>query len=223
MDFMKWLNSLDELLYEVMSWVIFFPLTLWRSLVRPIGVMAEIEREAALPDDERFNSVLSPPLFLTLALLLTHTITTALGQVDQIIANHHGLADLVDDNASALALRVVVFAGFPIFLAARMVRKLGLRLSRHTLQQPFYEQCYPAAVFALGVGVGTSMTDYQNDTIPTIGHVVWASSLLNFWIVETRWFHHVLKRGYISAGWNVFIGLLEGGLFLLALGYLFTR
>jgi len=23
MDFMKWLNSLDELLYEVMSWVVF--------------------------------------------------------------------------------------------------------------------------------------------------------------------------------------------------------
>lgn len=32
MDFMKWLNSLDELLYEVMSWLVFFPLTLWRAL-----------------------------------------------------------------------------------------------------------------------------------------------------------------------------------------------
>jgi len=25
MDFMKWLNSLDELLYEVISWLVFYP------------------------------------------------------------------------------------------------------------------------------------------------------------------------------------------------------
>ena len=45
MDFMKWLNSLDELLYEVMSWVVFFPLTLWQALFRPIRTMEEIERD----------------------------------------------------------------------------------------------------------------------------------------------------------------------------------
>ena len=29
MDLMKWLSSLDEFLYEVMSWLPFFPLTLY--------------------------------------------------------------------------------------------------------------------------------------------------------------------------------------------------
>lgn len=28
MNFMQWLNSLDELLYEVVSWIVFFPVTL---------------------------------------------------------------------------------------------------------------------------------------------------------------------------------------------------
>jgi hypothetical protein len=223
MDFMKWLNSLDELLYEVMSWVIFFPLTLWRSTVHPIGVMQEIAQEAALPDDERYSAVLSPPLFLTLALLLAHTVATALGQVDQIIANHDGLADLVNDNASALVLRVVVFAGFPLFLATRMVRKQKLRLNRGTLQQPFYEQCYPAAVFALGVGAGTSLGTYDDHATRMVGHVMSSASLLYFWAVETRWFAQVLKIGHLRAAWDVFVGLLEGALFLFVIGFLFTR
>jgi hypothetical protein len=87
MDFMKWLNSLDELLYEVMSWLLFFPITLWRSIVHPIRTMADIERQAALPEDAQYAAVLSPPLFLALALLLAHAASTALGQTDAIMAS----------------------------------------------------------------------------------------------------------------------------------------
>jgi hypothetical protein len=223
MDFMKWLNSLDELLYEVMSWVIFFPLTLWQAVVRPIGTMAQIEREAALPDDERYASVLSPPLFLALTLLLGHTIATALGQTDAIIANHHGLADLVNDNASALVLRVIVFAGFPLFLAARMVRQRRVKLDRKSLQQPFYEQCYPAAVFALGLSVGSSFGVDDHELTRQVGHWLVGLSIVNFWVVETRWFAQTLGIGLLRAAGNVFVGLLEGAIFLLAVGFLFTR
>lgn len=220
---MKWLNSLDELLYEVMSWVIFFPLTLWQALLRPIGTMEEIAREAALPDDERYAAVLSPPLFLALTLLLGHTVATALGQTDQIIANHHGLADLVNDNASALVLRVVVFAGFPLFLAARMVRERKIKLDRTSLQQPFYEQCYPAAVFALGLGLGTSFVLDHHEVTRMVGRWLVGLSIVNFWIVETRWFAQALNVNLLHAAGNVFVGLLEGATFLLGVGFLFTR
>jgi hypothetical protein len=223
MDFMKWLNSLDELLYEVMSWVVFFPLTLWQALFRPIRTMEEIEREAALPDDERYASILSPPLFLALTLLLGHSVATALGQTDEIIANHHGLADLVNDNASALVLRVVVFAGFPLFLAARMVRQRRIKLDRNSLQQPFYAQCYPAAVFALGLSVGSSFGMDHHQATRMIGHWLVGSSIVNFWIVETRWFAQVLGISLVRATWNVLVGLLEGATFLIAVGFLFTR
>lgn len=223
MDFMKWLSSLDELLYEVMSWLLFFPLTLWRAVFLPIGVMKEIEREAMLPDNQQYASVLSPPLFLALALLLGHTVATALGQTDAIIDNHHGLAGLVDDNASALALRVVVFAAFPLFLAARLVRSRKIKLDRGSLRQPFYAQCYPAAVFALGISVGTSLALDHHPLAKATGHWLAAVAVLNFWIVETRWFAKVLGTGYLRASGNVFLGLVEGSLFLLGVGFLFTR
>lgn len=222
MDFMRWLNSLDELLYEVMSWLLFFPLTLVRAISRPITVMAEIEQEAALPDDQRYKAVLSPPLFLALALLLAHAVATALGQVDAIILNHRGLANLVNDNASALILRVIVFAAFPLFLAARLVRRSGRKLDRDTLQQPFYQQCYPAAVFALGLGIGTSLSLDRHGIANTIGHGVVPASIAYYWIVETRWFARVLGIGHVRAAANVLLGLLEGTVFLVVVAILFA-
>lgn len=61
---MKWLNSLDELLYGVMSWLVFYPLTLWRSLVRPLATMDYADRQLSLPEAEQYADALSPPLFL---------------------------------------------------------------------------------------------------------------------------------------------------------------
>lgn len=223
MDFMRWLNSLDELLYEVMSWLLFFPLTLVRSIFRPIGTMADIRQEAALPDDQRYKAVLSPPLFLALALLLAHAVATALGQVDAIILNHHGLANLVNDNTSALILRMIVFAAFPLFLAARIVRHSGQALDRDSLQQPFYEQCYPAAVFALGLGVGSSLTLDHHSLAHDAGRGVVVATIIYYWGVETLWFARVLGIGRLRAAGSVLLGLLEGTAFLIVVGILFTR
>jgi len=219
---MKWLNSLDELLYEIMSWLLFFPLTLWRSVVSPMSVMEEVGRQAALPDERRYEALLSPPLFLALALLLGHRLSTALGQTDAIIASQHGLASLVDDNASALVLRVIVFAAFPLFLAARIVRFNGGRLTRQTLRQPFYEQCYPAAVSALGLTLGTSLVQLANEVAQIGGIVLIILASLAFWLIETRWFSRALGTGLIRSACNVLIGLAQGMLFLMIVGFLFA-
>ncbi|MCK8456310.1 hypothetical protein [Sphingomonas faeni] len=223
MDFMKWLSSLDELLYEVMSWLIFFPLTLWRAVFQPIAVMEQVEREAALPDDQQYAALVRPPLFLALALLLAHTVSAALGQTDKIIANTHGLAGLVNDNTTALAFRAVIFAAFPLFLAARIVRCRGAKLDRGSLRQPFYVQCYPAAVFALGISLSAVLIDDNNDLMPTIGHWLMGLSTLNYWLVVTGRFAKVLGTGYLRATGNVAIGMFEGALFLVGVGFLFTR
>ncbi|HYI40710.1 MAG TPA: hypothetical protein VE053_10360 [Allosphingosinicella sp.] len=223
MDFMKWLNSLDELLYEVMSWLLFFPITLWRATVRPLRTMADIELQATLPDDRQYAAVLSPPLFLALALLLAHAVSQALGQTDAIIANRHGLAALVDDNATALVLRMVVFASYPLFLAARLVRGGGGKLDRLSLRQPFYEQCYPAAIFALGLSLGTSLALVPDAITRGLGQALIVGSIVNFCVVETRWFARARSIGHARAFASVAVGMLQGTALMLFIGYLFTR
>ncbi len=220
---MKWLNSLDELLYEVMSWLLFFPLTLWRALFQPFEIMSAVEREAALPNEQQYAASLSPPLFLALVLLLAHTVSTAMGQTDRIIANNHGLGALVSDNASALALRVIIFAAFPLFLGARLVRHRRIKLDRGSLRQPFYAQCYPTAVFALGFSVGTSFGLDHHPWVRITGHWLVVASIVNFWVIESRWFARVLAVSYPRAAGNVMLGLLEGATFLVAVAFLFTR
>ncbi|MBJ7445671.1 MAG: hypothetical protein JHD32_15465 [Sphingobium sp.] len=223
MDFMKWINSLDELLYEVMSWLLFFPLTLWRSIVHPFAMMDYADDQLALPDNEQYGAALSPPLFLAIALLIAHAVAMALGEVDTIVNDRHGLAGLVNDDASALVLRLVVFASFSLFTATRMVRRRGLPIDRNALRAPFYAQCYPTGVFALGIGIGISLA---RTTMPTtymagIGLVV--ASIVYYVIVETRWFAMKLETGYISAIGAVAITLFEAFTLFLIVGFLFTR
>jgi hypothetical protein len=222
MDFMKWLSSLDEFLYEVMSWLLFFPLTLWRAVIQPLETMRSVERQAALPESEQYSELLSPPLFLALGLLLAHGCAMALGQTDAIVANRHGLAALVDDAASALALRVIVFASFPLFLAARLVRRSGLTLNRISLRQPFYEQCFPAAVFALGISLGTSLLS-AGPGWRIAALALLFSSLIYFIAIETRWFALRGNGRLDRALASVAIGLLEGALFILIVWFVFTR
>lgn len=223
MDFMKWLNSLDELLYEVMSWLLFFPLTLGRAIFRPLATMRTVAVQMGLPDDEQFDDLLSPPLFLTLGLLLAHGVAVALGKTDAIVVSRHGLASLIDNPSSALALRVIVFASFPLFLAARSLRRAGIPLGRLSLRQPFYEQCFPGAVLSLGVSVGASLVTVPLPWCRPIGVALILGSLLHFLVVNTRWFAMTGNTGLGRAAASVTLGLLQGALFLFVVGFVFTR
>jgi hypothetical protein len=129
----------------------------------------------------------------------------------------------VTDNATALVLRVIVFAAFPLFLAARLVRGKGEALDRRSLRQPFYAQCYPAAVFALGVSLGTSLILLDNAPAHRAGQMLATASMLYFGAVETRWFAISRAVGHARAAASVTVGLIEGAVFLLVVGFLFTR
>jgi hypothetical protein len=223
MDFMKWINSLDELLYEVMSWLLFFPLTLWRAVVHPLAMMDYADEQLTLPESEQYGAALSPPLFLAIALLIAHAVSMALGEVDTIVADRHGLAGLVNDDASALVLRLVLFASFSLFTATRLVRRLRLPVDRATLRAPFYAQCYPTAVFALGLGLGVSLTRSALPIAHMGGVGLIVVSILHYVIVETRWFAMKLETGYVSAIGAVFLTLFEAFTLFFIVGFLFTR
>lgn len=220
---MKWINSLDELLYEIMSWLLFFPLTLWRCVRHPFAMMDYADEQLTRPENEQYAAALSPPLFLAIALLIAHAFSMALGQIDRIVANRHGLAGLVDDEASALILRLVIFASFALFAATRMVRKSGLAIDRTSLRAPFYAQCYPTAIFALGLGLGVSLANLAYPAAAVASPILIGASTLNYVIVETRWFAMKLETGYLPALGAVLLTLIEGFTLLLIVGFLFTR
>lgn len=187
MDFMKIIESLDEALYTVMGWLIFYPLTLWRALVRPLRMMAYADREVSDRPEEQYDDAIRPPLFLLLTLMISHGIEIAVSGQNPLLADRRGLAAMVDSDLALLALRLVLFSLFALMMAVRALRRQGVRLTHANLRRPFYGQCFTTAPFALLIGIATltySMTAAWRDA----GLVVLLVALAWYLGVQSLWF-----------------------------------
>ncbi len=94
MDFFKLIKSLDELVYEVLSWLLFFPRTLWRILRHPAATMLAAERELQQPEEDQFNDMIGPPLFLALTLAVIHIVELNVVGQDAMVTRKDGLLSL---------------------------------------------------------------------------------------------------------------------------------
>ncbi|MGL1102727.1 hypothetical protein ACSTLM_00775, partial [Vibrio parahaemolyticus] len=61
MPFLIFLKSFEVLLYEIMTWLVFYPRTLWRSARHPLRMMERADTELKLAPAEQFRDVVSPP------------------------------------------------------------------------------------------------------------------------------------------------------------------
>jgi len=200
MHFVQLLQALDELLYEIMSWLVFFPLTLWRSLTRPLKTMDYSDRELEGEAEQQYDDTLSPPLFLLIALLVTHGLEMALiGGVNPIVASGQGLAALVADDTSLLALRLVLFSILPLVLALSLLIGQGRRATRQALKAPFYAQCYPAANFALVAGIAGIVMQVKTPALELAGAAMLIAALAMYFSLEVVWFRRHLQSGAMRA------------------------
>lgn len=212
MNIMVFLRSLAELLYEVMSWIIFWPISFWRAITRPLATMRDAEAQLALPDDEQYLETVSPPVFLILAALFAQGLATELVGTDQIVQSQKGLAALVSDNTTLLILHVVVFALFPALLATRCVRLTGETLTRQNMRPFFFAQCCPAAPFALSLSLGVTASHFHSIRADLISAGLFLFAVLFYLTVQTAWFVSRFQlspfRGFWHAGTSLALSLL---------------
>ncbi|KQM79616.1 hypothetical protein ASE70_18730 [Sphingomonas sp. Leaf22] len=222
MNFVQWLNSLDKLLYELMSWLVFFPVTLWRIVRHPLQTMAYAEDQLRQPADRQFRGTVNPPITMILTLVLSQAIDLSVHDVNPIVASQHGLARLVNDNTTLLSLRLILFGAFPLALATRKVRRSNVQLDRDSLQGPFYAQCFAVAPFSLGISVGSTLAAQSIAVAQYVGALIFAVACAFYILVETRWFHTELRQSYWRSASHTFISTLEAGLFALCFSLLFA-
>jgi len=193
-NFMQFLKSLDDLLYEIITWLVFYPVTLWRTIRHPFAMMAYADSELGDTPEQQYPDVLSPPIFLLLTLLLSHTIELALVGQSAIVAEKQGLAGLISDDTSLLLMRLLFFAVFPLIMAVAMLRWQKEKLTRDSLKPLFYAQCYPAGVFALVLGIGGVSTQFHgNQAFQVAGLGMTLSAFLWYGVLQTFWFAHALR------------------------------
>jgi hypothetical protein len=221
MNFFNLLQSLDELLYEVMSWLVFYPVTLWRTLVHPLQMMDYSDVEQGDAADQQYTDTLSPPLFLLLSLILVHAAEIALVGNDAVIASKVGLAAFVSNNTDLIILRIVSFSLFPVMLATRMVRGQGLQVNRDTLRAPFYSQCYVAALLAIMLGSAVILIKLADEWALIAGSALAIFGLLWFGFLQTAWFNQHLKCGRLRAFGHASRAMVESLVAMLLLSSLF--
>ncbi|WP_282949460.1 MULTISPECIES: hypothetical protein [unclassified Sphingopyxis] len=222
MNFFNLIQSLDDLLYEVMSWLVFYPVTLWRTLVRPLQMMDYSDVEQGDAADEQYTDTLSPPLFLLLSLILVHAAEIALVGDDAMIASKVGLAAFVSNNTDLIILRIVSFSLFPVMLATRMVRAQKLQVDRDTLRAPFYSQCYVAAVLAMLLGTAVILIKLAHDWSVLAGGALALFGLLWFGFLQTAWFNQHLKCGRLKAFGHASRAMVESLVAMTLLSSLFA-
>jgi len=200
---MKIIESLDEALYTVMCWLVFYPLTLWRSVVRPLQMMSYADREVSDRPEDQYDDAIRPPLFLFLTLLISHGIEMAVAGQNPLVADRHGLAALVDSDLALLALRLVLFSVFTLMMAVRLLRCQGIRLTHSSLRRPFYGQCFTAAPFALLVGIGTLLPGISLSAGRAASLVTVLTAIVWYLTVQSLWFSKKLRiplwRGLVQA------------------------
>jgi hypothetical protein len=202
LDFIGIIRSLEELLYEVMSWLIFYPRTMWRTLVDPAAVTAYSDAEQGDQPDEQYSDTLSPPLLLMITMVLTYALSHSVGIADPDATTEAGKA-ITDSAKNLLLLRALIFAIIPLVIAGVGLHKGGIAIDRKSLRRPFYSQCFLVTPFALMLQAAFIL-----QRLPGIGDVaaIVLGSLAFLWFAwaQTSWFAARLPMPRVMAlGWAI--------------------
>ena len=203
MDFLKLVRSLEEFLYEVMTWLIFYPRTMWRAVRHPLQTLEYTNKELGEAPDKQFTDLLSPPLFLMITILLSHLVE---------IASHQNMPKPTTDIAKQIAaseqnlliLRSILFSIYPLMFAMARLRRQKKELTRETLRPPFCAQCYIAAPAAFVFGIATILGRAHQTDVQIAGALLSLATVAWYISVETIWLHKHTRISRLAAARSTF-------------------
>lgn len=196
MDFYKLIKSLDALVFEVLSWLYFYPRTLLRTLLKPFALMADTRKLMDEDDEPAWGDRIGPPLFLALTLVVIHFIEAAMGIDAAQEFKNPAIKELMSDDTNLLAMRVILFGVLPLLAAVRELKVRGIEPRRNDIEAPFYAQCYAAAGYAVLVNGAFFLSRHfaPTDEVASAFTLLGGLVIAILWIgwVESRWFHRTL-------------------------------
>jgi hypothetical protein len=220
--FLIFLKSFEVLLYEIMSWLVFFPRTLWRSMRHPLRMMERAEAELKLAPAEQFRDVVSPPIFLLITVVAANGIEVAVVGNNPLIDDGIGLASMITDNTSLILFQLVAFATLPMISAVFALAVMRRPVDRDTLQPIFYGQCFVTTPVVLLFSIAETLTRLPQPEANIPAAVLFIAATIFYLVVEAAWFVHEAKRPWLIAfAWAVAAFLLSV-LFAGGIGLLFS-
>ena len=212
---MKLLRSFEEFIFEAVSWLVFYPVTVWRIVSRPLTTMAYSDAEQTDTEEGRYDDALSPPLLLLVTVVVVNAIAIAL-HAEDIRATSKVTQALYASPQNLALFRALVFSLVPLVAATTLLRRTKTRLSRETLRPPFYAQCYLATPCCIVLGLGQAIfhrTDWPD--APGVALLVVGGTW--FLITQTRWFRGRLGVSWANAAWTTVWAVLRATIYLFVL------
>ena len=214
MDLIRLLRSLEEFLYELVGWLVFYPRTLWRVLVRPGEVARYTRREFTKDPEHRFADAISPVLMLILSVVLAHALEMAMRTAPLSLSGPLGKL-LFSSEQGLLLTRSAVFCIFALGAALSTLWRQRLPINRDTLREPFSIQAFLACPFVLLLAVSQAVGCEAKGWGAAIGVAAVAWYL---W-ARTRTFVALNDVGYLPAAGFVLASFLLTSALVLALGF----
>ena len=151
MDILSLSKVIEKGVFEILMWILFFPLTLIRMIFRPRATLAYVRQEVARADledgddDVSFESAVRPALFLFLAVVIAAVLVPLTPEeIAEYQQSDLGKA-LLGSWISMVAYNTVIFAIMPLTAAVLLDLLTPGRMTRQTLRLPFDQQCYIGA------------------------------------------------------------------------------
>lgn len=198
---MKILKSLEELLYEVMVMLVFFPRTLWLIFRHPQRMMDYADTELGDVVSEQYTDTLSPPIFLMICLAISHGIEVAALGSNATAA----LPAFLRSTENLLAFRVLVFSLLPLAMSLRLLHGLNQPLNREVLRTPFYSQCFVTAPLAMLFGISQSMRHLNLPYVNEAATILLVSTLVWYLRQQACWFSAKLHFGKVRSWSNAIV------------------
>jgi len=197
--FLIFLKSFEVLLYEVMSWLVFYPRTMWRSIRHPLSLMERTEDELKLTPAEQFRDVVSPPIFLLLTVVAANGIEVVVVGNNRLIDEGIGLAAMITDNTSLILFRLVAFATLPVISGVFALAVMRRPVDRDTLQPVFYGQCFVTTPVVLLFSIGATLTRLPQPAANIPATILFIAASIFYVAVEAAWFVWEAKRSTVAA------------------------
>ena len=209
MDFFKLMQSLDELLFEIVSWFLFYPLTLWRMIRLPLKTMASADIELKETQQRQFDDTIPPPLFLALTFVVISIVElTVLGH-SYLASVNPELSRKIGSDANLTVLRIVMISLLPLTAAIRLLRARGTHIDRPAIKAPFYSQCYAAALFGIMLALAFVAEGRELSYTGPAFLSVMALAFLWLFLIEAHWFAAQLKVSFVRGAWQAAILMAE--------------
>ena len=168
-----------------------------------------MQAEQTREGDDRYGDAISPPLLLILCVLVSHVFDLALRKQ---AAQEMGTlaAELLKSEQNLLLYRTMAFGIWSLAGAVWYMRHSRQPIHRVNLRNPFYEQCYLVAPFAMAMSVSTTFA-LSGGLLSAAGVGLALLALLWFFVAEWHW---VRERAGLGAGRAA---VVAGGLVLVGL------